>query len=303
MKRFFLRAILSIAFAFSSQAQAQENKVKIVATFSILADMAQEIGGSRVEVYSLVPAGSDAHVYQPRPQDAKKLASANLVIKNGLGFEGWIDRLLHSSGYKGTVAVATTAIVPLVHEDSDNTHSHAQDPHAWQDLSNAKIYLANIAQALITADPAGKAYYQQNAINYKSRLEALQQKITTQFASIPAAKRRIVTTHDAFAYFGRAYGIQFIAPIGMNTEAEPTAREIGDIIRLIKREQIPAVFFENISDKRLLTRIQKESGAAIGGTLYSDSLSPATGPAPTYLKMIETNANTIFKSLSNNKNN
>lgn len=275
--------------------------LNVVATFSILGDLTQRVGGERVQVHTLVGQDADAHVYQPTPADAKTLAQAKLVVVNGYGFEGWIDRLIKSSGYRGKVLMASTGVKTLKRPHMKGQHDHDSevDPHAWQDLANALTYVDNIAQALGEADPAGKAVYQANAAKYKQEINALDGDIRKSFNAIPIERRRVVTSHDAFGYFSRTYGISFISPVGVNTDAEPSAADVGRIIQQIRREKIPAVFMESISDPRLLERIRQESGARIGGTLYSDSLSKADGPAPTYLDMMRHNAKTLAAALGN----
>lgn len=316
-----VRLMLACGLAhFSFGAYANE-PIPVVASFTILADMTRQVGGERVQVHSLVGENSDAHTFQPAPSDAKRLGSARLVIVNGLGFEGWIDRLVRASGYRGKVVVATTGIKPLdapnghthaghghdhkhehkhdhKHKHGKHEHDHEIDPHAWQDASNALRYVDNIAAALAEIDPAGQATYADNAARYKAQITALDSEIRQAFVSIPEARRRVVTTHDAFAYFGRAYGVKFLAPLGVNSEAEPSAREIGKLIRQIRQDNIPAVFMENISDPRLIERIRQESGARMGGTLYSDSLSGSDAPAASYLKMMRYNADTLSAALS-----
>ena len=298
LRQWLVLACLAIA---ASTASAQP--LKVVASFSILGDLAREVGGDRIELHTLVGPDSDAHVYQPTPADAKTIAQANLVIVNGLGFEGWIDRLIKSSGYRGSIVRASTGIktLKLKHDEHDHGHGHDSDvdPHAWQDLANAQRYVDNIAQALAKADPAGQSTYLANAEKYKQTIVALDGELKTAFNAIAKEKRKVVTTHDAFGYFSRAYGIAFISPVGINTDAEASAADIGRIIKQIRREKIPAVFMENISDPRLLERIRQESGAQIGGVLYSDSLSKAGGPAATYLEMMRHNAKTLASALAN----
>lgn len=271
----------------------------VVASFSLLADMTRAVGGERVAVHTLVGENADAHVYQPTPADARELARARLVIVNGLGFEGWIDRLVAASGYRGEVLVASRGVkaLPRPRSAPGSRGTEDFDPHAWQDISNALRYVDNIAGALAAADPSGAAVYRANATRYKAALTQLDNEVRRRFAALPAGRRSVVTTHDAFAYFGRAYGIAFIAPVGISTDAEPSALDIGRVIRQVRAEKIPAVFMESISDPRLLDRIRRESGARIGGTLYSDSLSGANGPAPTYLEMMRYNARTIEQAL------
>jgi zinc/manganese transport system substrate-binding protein len=270
---------------------AQE-KIQIVASFSILGDFARNVGGDRVNVTTLVGANSDVHVYTPAPADAKKIADAKLVIINGLGLEGWLPRLVQSSGSKAAIVTATNGIAPR------KLGSDA-DPHAWQSVVNAKIYVANIRDALIAADQAGAAAYRANADAYLAKLDALEREVREAVAQIAQARRKVISTHGAFGYFAAAYGIAFIAPQGVSTESEPSARDIAAIIRQVKTEGIPAVFLENISDPRLMRRISAETGARIGGTLYSDSLTAENGDAPTYIDMVRHNIKALTSALTN----
>jgi zinc/manganese transport system substrate-binding protein len=296
-----LRQWLALFFLAIIATTATAQPLKVVASFSILGELAREVGGDRVELHTLVGPDGDAHVYQPTPADAKTIAQADLVIVNGLGFEGWIDRLIKSSGYRGPVLVASTGIktLKLKHDEHGHGHDGNVDPHAWQDLANALRYVDNIAQALTNADPAGHSAYLTNAAKYKQAIAALDGELKNTFNAIAKEKRKVVTTHDAFGYFSRAYGIAFISPVGINTDAEASAADVGRIIKQIRREKIPAVFMENISDPRLLERIRQESGARVGGVLYSDSLSKADGPAATYLELMRHNAKTLASALSN----
>ncbi len=296
--RFLLACLLGLLVFPPFIAQADET-LPVVASFSILADMTRRVGGERVQVHSLIGENGDAHAFQPSPADAKRLGRAALVVVNGLGFEGWIERLVAASGYRGKVLVASAnaRLLKPTHAGHDHAHVHVADPHAWQDAGNALRYVDNIAAALSEVDPAGTAIYAGNAARYKDEIAALDADIRRTFATIPEARRRVVTTHDAFAYFGRAYGIDFIAPLGIHPEAEPSAREVGRLIRQIRRDGIAAVFMENIGDPRLLERIRRESGARLGGTLYSDSLSTRAGPAATYLDMMRHNAKTLSAAL------
>jgi zinc/manganese transport system substrate-binding protein len=240
-----------------------------------------------VEVTTIVRPGGDAHVYEPTPGDAKELAAADVVFVNGLGFEGWLDRLVKASGYAGTPVVVTAGIGP---EKMVEGHEHGEiDPHAWQSVANIKRYVMNIRDGLIAADPAGKAAYEANAAAYLAKLDALENEVKATVAAIPAGRRKIITTHDAFGYFGAAYGMEFIAPQGVSTETEVSARDVAKIIRQIKAQKIPAIFMENITDPRLMQRIAEEAGAKVGGRLYSDALSEPSGPAATYLDMMRNN--------------
>ena len=236
----------------------------------------------------MVGPDSDAHVYAPAPADAKKVADAKVVITNGLGFEGWMSRLVKASGTKAPVLVASKGIKERK-AAGGHGHGHGADPHAWQSVANAKVYVANIRDALIAADPAGKSTYEANATAYLGKLDALDQEVKAAVAAIPADRRRIITSHDAFGYFQQAYGVDFIAPQGVSTEAEPSARDVARIITQVKKQKIPAVFLENITDARLMERIAKETGARIGGKLYSDALTDAKGDAPSYVDMMRHN--------------
>ncbi len=293
---------LAAGAALPVPAFAQE-KLPVVASFSILGDFVREIGGERVAVTTLVGPDGDAHVYSPTPADAKTVAGAKLVVVNGLKFEGWLTRLIKSSGTKATVATASKGIKPLeLDDDHDHGHGHGhghggEDPHAWQSIANAKIYVGNVRDALIAADPAGKAVYEANTTAYQTKLDALEAEVQAAVARIPADRRKAITSHDAFGYFVKAYGIAFIAPQGVSTEAEASAKDVARIIRQIKAEKVPAVFLENITNPRLAEQIAKESGAKIGGRLYSDALSSADGPAGTYIAMMKHNISQIEKAL------
>jgi zinc/manganese transport system substrate-binding protein len=301
VKRMAIAAVAFAALLHTVPASAQD-KVKVVTTFSILADFVKNVGGDRVEITSLVPVNGDAHVYAPSPADAKKLADAKVVFTNGLGFEGWIPRLVKSSATKAAVVVATKGIKPRKSEEKGHGHGHSHDadadPHAWQSVANAKIYVANIRDALVAADPAGKATYEANAAAYTSKLDVLEAEVKGQVGSIPADRRRVITTHDAFGYFKAAYGLDFIAPQGVSTESEASAKDVAKIIVQIKKQKIPAVFMENVSDPRLLERIAAETGAKVGGTLYSDALTDEKGPAPTYIDMMKHNIRTLSAALT-----
>ncbi|MCC6947869.1 MAG: metal ABC transporter substrate-binding protein [Bradyrhizobiaceae bacterium] len=289
---FARRLILAAAFAFAATPAFAQEKLPVVATFSILADFVKNVGGERIALTTLVGADGDAHVYSATPADAKNVAAAKVVFTNGLGFEGWIERLVKASGTRAQIVVATKGIKALRPEggqDHGHGHDHEVDPHAWQSVPNAKIYVANIRDALIKADPDGKGAYEANAAAYLGKLDALDQEIRTAVAGIPPARRKVITSHDALAYFQAAYGIQFVSPQGVSTEADASARDVARIIRQIKAQKIPAVFLENVSDPRLVRRIAGETGAKIGGTLYSDALSGENGPAPTYIDMMRHN--------------
>jgi zinc/manganese transport system substrate-binding protein len=291
MQRLFRLAVVVVASIAAILPARAQQRVNVVASFSILGDFAQNIGGDRVAVNTLVGPDSDVHVYTPSPADAKKITDAALVIVNGLGLEGWLPRLVQSSGGKARLVEATKGITPR------QLDSHA-DPHAWQAVPNAKIYVGNIRDALSAADPAGAAVYRANAQAYLDNLDALEREVDDAVAKIAPERRKVISTHDAFGYFAAAYGIAFIAPQGVSTESEASARDIAAIITQIRAAKIPAVFLENISDPRQMRRIAAETGAKIGGTLYSDSLTPENGEAPTYIDMVRHNIKALTSALT-----
>jgi zinc/manganese transport system substrate-binding protein len=271
--------------------RAQSPTARVIASFSILADMAQELAPAGVQVSALVGPDSDAHVYQPSPADGKRLAQADLVLINGLGFEGWIERMVKVSGYRGTVAVATRGIQPRT-----GGH-HDADPHVWQDLALARRYAANISAAFAQRWPGKRDEIAMRSANYVARIDKLDRQVREWLGAVPRDRRRVITSHDAFGYFAAAYGVDFLAPQGWNTHSEPSAAAVARLIRQIKKDGVRATFIENISDPRLVERIAREGGVRIGGTLYSDALSKPGGPAATYLKMMEHNARSLAAAL------
>lgn len=312
-RRFLMRiGVVAALGGLSVSPSFAAGPVKAIASFSILGDMVREVGGDRVEVITLVGPDGDAHVYQPTPADAKAVAAAKIVFVSGLGFEGWMDRLIKSASFKGPTVVASKGVKPLtMEEEGEHGHDHDKhgktgkghdhgdiDPHAWQSLKHGEIYVRNIAEGLIAADPAGAATYRANAERYLAEIAALDREVRGAIARLPADRRTVVTSHDAFGYFAAAYGLKFLSPEGVSTESEASAKDVAALIKQIRAEKIPAVFMETITDPRLIEQVRKETGAAIGGTLYSDALSPADGPAPTYLKMFRYNVATLTKALS-----
>ena len=286
---YLLLNLLAVSL-FVSPALAQSPPLPVVASFSILGDFVREVGGSGVDVSTIVGPNGDAHVYEPTPADGRKLARARLVFVNGLGFEGWIDRLIAASKTKAKIVTASAGVAPRQGEEG-------LDPHAWQDVANARRYVENIRDALIAADPERAALYRTNAARYLAKLDALDRETAAALATIPPARRRVVSTHDAFGYFSARYGFEFIAPEGVSTEAEASARDIARIIDAVKREKVAAVFLENIADPRLAESIAAQTGAKVGGTLYSDALSDAKGPAPTYIEMVRHNVKELTEAL------
>lgn len=269
-----------------------QTPLRVVASFSILGDLVKNVGGDRVEVTTLVGPDGDVHVYTPTPADARKIADAKLLVVNGFGLEGWLPRLLQAAGGKASIVTVTDGIAPL------KAGSDA-DPHAWQSVVNAEKYAENIRDALVAADPADADFFRSNAQAYLAKLEALDGEVRQAVNQIPQNRRKVISTHDAFGYFASRYGIQFIAPLGVSTEAEASARDIAKIIAQVRAEHIPAVFLERISDPRLMRRISAETGAKIGGTLYSDSLTDEKGDSPTYIDMVRHNIRTLTSALAN----
>ncbi|MGL6060194.1 MAG: metal ABC transporter substrate-binding protein [Bradyrhizobium sp.] len=284
------RLPLILAALIVSVLPARAEPLQVVASFSILADLVRNVGGDRVAVTSLVGPDSDAHVYSPTPADAKKIADSRLIVVNGLGFEGWLPRLVQSSGGKATIITASTGIAPL-------RLGSAADPHAWQSVNNAKIYVANIGAALAAADPSAAEQFRKNTQAYLEKLDALDREVREAVAKLPSNRRKVISTHGAFGYFAAAYGIEFIAPLGVSTESEPSARDIARIITQVRQAKIPAVFLENVIDPRLMQRISAETGAKVGGTLYSDGLTGEKGDAPTYIDMVRHNIRALTRAL------
>ena len=369
-RAFLVSATALLAVSLAAPAVAQSDRpIPVVATFSILGDMVKRIGGEHVAVTTLVGPDGDTHVYQPTPADARAVSEAKIIVVNGLQFEGWLDRLIDASDFRGVRVVATDGIEPIAfddehgHDDHDDhamaghdddhdehaeaaTHDHddeheehaeaaahdhddeheehaeaamhdhdddheehaeagddhhdhgAFDPHAWQSLRDAVAYIDNITAALAQADPANATSFYQNRAAYDAEIMALDAEIREVMAALPADRRIVVTSHDAFQYFGRDYGLTFIAPQGLSTESEASAKDVARLIQQIRERGIRAVFVENVADPRLLERIAEETGASIGGTLYPGALSGPDGPAPTYLDMMRHNAMTLVQALS-----
>ena len=335
-------AVLALSLAAPAFAQS-DRPMPVVATFSILGDMVKRIGGEHIAVTTLVGPDGDTHVYQPTPADARAVSEARILVVNGLQFEGWLDRLIDASDFRGVRVVATEGVELIAfddehdngggHEDhaeedghddhhdheehaeaghdddhgdeahaegDDHDHHHhgAFDPHGWQSLGNAVAYVDNVTAALAQADPANAADFYQNRAAYVAEIEVLDVEIREIVAALPADRRIVVTSHDAFQYFGRDYGLTFLAPQGLSTESEASAKDVARLIERIRDEGISAVFVENITDPRLLKQIANETGATIGGTLYPGALSGPDGPAPTYLDMMRHNAMTLAQALA-----
>ena len=290
-KAFFLFCCFISLPAVSENTEAKSAKLQVVTSFSILQDLVEELGGDHIEVINLVGRNSDAHTYQPKPSDAVAISKADLIIYNGLEFEGWILRLLQSEGSNASKLVASTGVDAITHEDE-------ADPHAWQSFKNIRVYIQNISDALIAQLPEKKQELRQLQANYLSALSTLEEKLVTQIAEIPKDRRIVVTSHDAFAYLGREYDIQFLAPHGVNLEVEATAADVAAVINQIRAQNVSAIFVENITNPRLVQRISDETQVAIGGSLYSDALSEVDGPASTYLNMMSHNLESLIKAFN-----
>ncbi len=273
---------------------AAQARLSVLASFSILADMARQVGGERAAVTALVGPGVEPHGFEPRPADAAALSTTGLVLRNGLGFEPWLDRLIRAATYRGPVATASEGITPRLVESRG---PRVPDPHAWQDLRLGQSYVRRIAIALEAADPDGAAAYRENAARYLTRLGELDLWVRAQIASVPAARRKVVTTHEAFDYFGAAYGVTFLAAQGVTGDADPSAAGLARLIRQIRAERVSALFLETRANPAALRRIAEETGAAIGGTLYADTLSPPDGPAPSYEAMFRHNVGMLVPAM------
>jgi zinc/manganese transport system substrate-binding protein len=285
-----MRAVLLLlaALLIGAAPAFADTRLKTVATFSILADFVREVGGDQLDIVTLVGPDADAHTYQPKPTDARTLAVARVLVSNGLGFEGWIDRLAEAAGFKGKRIVASTGAA------SD------KDPHCWQDVACARRYVANIAQGLAAADPANAEAYRARATRYDERLAALDSWIRREIASVPADRRQAITGHSSFRYFSRAYDVRFNAPRGFSTESEPTARDVANLIRQVREQKVKAVFAENMTNPALVAEIARDSGAVVGPRLYSDALSKPDGPASTYEAMMRHNVTALVAGMQKN---
>lgn len=298
-------AIHSFAFAGSLLALTGAHaagEVKAVATFSILGDLVQEIAGDRVQLKVLVGPGGDGHVFQPSPTHARDVSQAAILFSNGLGFEPWVKRLLEASKFQGTHVIASNGVQPLksAHEGHSHHHGHDHgdvDPHAWQRVSNVKLYAKNITNALCTLDAVGCAQYRKNELSYQAQLDRLDSTIRASWATVPPEQRKIITSHDAFAYYAKEYQVNFRAAQGINTAAEATPKGIAQLVRQIQKENIKALFVESISDPRLIEQIGRETGVNPAGELFSDSLSAKGGPATSYIKLMDYNTGSLVKAV------
>ena len=289
MRRLF-NVVLVVGLALNSLPATAQDKLKIVASFSILGDMVRQVTGELASVTTIVGPDADAHVYMPNASDAKAAANADVIFLNGLGFETWSNTLIKTSGTKAEVFLATTGISPLKVEGEI-------DPHAWNALTNGVVYVTNIADGLSSADPKNAATYKANAKAYSARLMALHARATAELKKLPEGARTVVTAHDAFGYLANAYGLNFLAPVGVDTDAEPSAKALAKLIDHLKKVGAGALFVENISSPALVHQIARETGIKIGGRLFSDALSERGGPATSYEKMFEHNLGTLIAAL------
>ena len=284
----FSAAVLAASSLLPTLVNAAET-LPVVASFSILGDLIKVVGGDRVKVTTLVGPDEDAHAFEPKPADAKAILAAKVFVINGLNFEPWAQKLAKSANYKGITLLASNGIKPRS-MPTEPGHAHADtDPHGWQDPTNVVIYVKNIVKSLSSADPAGTDSYQKASDTYIAELTALDQFAKDQFAAIPAAKRQVITSHDAFGYLAARYQIKFLAPQGINADAEPSAKAVAMLIRQIKRDKIRAVFVENMSNPALLAQITQDTGVTLGPKLYVDALSGPTEPGSNYLKLMRHN--------------
>ena len=293
--------VISCAALLSGHSLAAD-KLAVTTSFSILGDLVRVVGGERVNVTHLVGPNEDAHVFEAKPSDAKALLQSRLLGSNGLGFDPWAQNLAKSVGYQGLAVVASKGLKPRTEmakptaKGRDHGHGHAHgeaDPHAWQNPNHVVLYVRNIAAALSQLDPASASTYQANAAAYVKELQALDVWAKAQFSVIPAAQRKVITSHDAFGYLAAHYQITFLSPQGISTDAQPSAKDVARLITQIQREKIRAVFLENMSNQRLLAQLSQDAGTTVGAKLYADALSGPDQPGATYLLMMRHNVSQL----------
>ena len=297
-------AALAALAAPLARAQPGNQPLAVVTSFSLLADLARQVGRERVAVEALVGPGQDGHVFQPAPTHARLVAQAAVVVSNGLGYEGWMPRLLQSTGYRGLHVVATQGVTPITgqrgggHAHGAPGHDHGPaDPHAWQSVPNVVIYVKNIADGFCRADPAGCKAYRAHAARFTAELNALDAEIRAAWAQVPPAERRLITSHAAYAYYGQAYGVRLLAPQGVSTESEASAKGVAQLVRQIRRERIRALFVENVSDPRLIEQIARETGLRPAGQLFSDALTAPGGGAESYVELMRANTRAMVAAV------
>ena len=306
-RRACLQALTFAALGACAASTWASAPLSVVTSFSILADVVKQVGGDRVAVTALVGPNSDAHAFAPAPKHAKMVAQAQLLVVNGWGFDAWMGKLVQQGRYQGQVVHLTEGLTPLMkpakqagHDHHDHGHAHAgkQDPHAWQDVRSVMHYVTRLVPALCQAAPADCKHFEQGAVRYQTELEALHQDVLRRWQAVPADKRQVFTSHAAYRYYGQAYGVTFAAAQGVSTESEPSAKAMGQLVRQIRASGARVVFLENISNPQLMKRLADETGARVGGQLYSDALTEAHGPAPTYVDLIKANTQTLIAALT-----
>ncbi len=270
---------------------ARNAPIRVVTSFTILEDLVNELGGEFVNVVNLVGPDADAHTYHPKPSDAIALTQADLVVFNGLAFEGWMSRLIENSGYVNRQLIASRGVDIISHGDEP-------DPHAWQSFRNIRVYVRNITRALIAQRPQHADALKERQQQYLNALTALEEQLLSQVSDIPISNRVVVTSHDAFGYLGRDFQIRFLAPVGFSFEVDATAADVASVIDQIREQNVRALFVENIASPRLIQRIADDAGIAVGGPLYSDALSEAQGPASTYREMMRYNVESLVIALT-----
>ena len=295
MKKLLLLTTLFFSTLFFSF--AQDNHPKIIATASMIADMAQNIVGDKFEVTTIVPIGKDPHTYEPTPSDATMVAHAKVVLKNSLTFEGWLEKLIDNSGTKAKVITVTEGIDVI----ESVAYANSADPHAWMSASNGLKYVENIKNAIVAFDVANKDYYEANYTAYTKKLKGLDEYIKTQVSTIPADQRILITSHDAFQYFGRRYDIRLESILGTSTDAQAQTSDIVRLNKVIKENNVPAVFIESTVNPKMLQQLANSNDITIGGSLFSDSIGDKDSDAPTYYDMLKYNTDVIVKALSRKK--
>ncbi len=299
MPRFahLIRSVFLVSLVMCAGLASAADRLPVAVSFSVLGDLVRQVGGDRISTVQLVGPDEDAHVYQPTPGAIAEVSRTKLFFVNGLGLEGWLTRLQQAANYKGQVITVNQGSDALTMTEDGK---RVTDPHTWQDPARVKSMIEIISKALITADPAGSTYYRQRADAYQKQLDDLATWATAQFNTIPPARRVILTSHDAFGYLGHRFGVKILAPQGVSTDAEPSAKEVGDLVRQIRASGIRAVFMENISNPKMVQQIAAETGTSTTARLYSDALSK-DGSADTYLKMYRHNVTALVAGMKLNK--
>lgn len=296
-RRAFLGTSLLLPIPWAARLSQAQARIDVVATFSILADLIHSACGDRAKTRQLLGATGDAHTYQGNPRDAQLVSRAGLLVSNGLGLEPWLPRLLEAAQFRGLHVVASDGISPIVRSGGPYSGVPVLDPHGWQDVSGARRYLANIVAGLVSCDASNASYYRERAAAFDERLAALDTWIRGEIERVPRPKRRVIVDHDAFEYFSRAYGVEFLSARGVIPESEPSGRKMAALVTLVRAQQVRAVFLEYLGNAGLIRQIAEESGAVVGPELYTDALSPPDGPAPTYEAMMRHNVTALVAGM------